>query len=550
MNTEFLRRNLLALSSRETNLSTRLSLVNADPAIQSHRAHSGSPVPLIAKGERRSPLHSLVNPEKEAQRFARQYPSGGYLIFLGFGGGYQIEPFLGREDITGILIIDNDLSAFKAILALRDYRRIFLDPRVHLLVDPTPEEVRGYLLTHCFPALFGNIQVIPLRSRIARSQQFFALAFQAVKESLGDLADDFTVQTSFGTRWFTNTLANMERAEGANALLPSIKEAIITAAGPSLERDLKLLPELSAAGGYLIATDTSYPVLRNRGIQPDAVISIDCQHISYYHFLSGMDSSLPLVLDLASPPLLARLSNNPVFFTSGHPFSLFLNHNWRGFPQIDTSGGNVTHAAVSLAEKLGAQKVSLLGADYCYPRGKSYSRGTYIYPYFQCINNRKRTNEHNFYNFVFKNLQLLKFPHPEGPLLSTKPLKNYRERLWETLRERRIHLVNYSPYWEMPEFKGAEAERNPPALFGAGPVRQGWRNFLEKLFTDLKALPQPSTPTAFYLESLSSEEKTLWLTLLPALARLKQTSRAASDAKEVGLKEVRDWSCNMIRRYL
>ena len=549
MSTGLLRRNLLALSSRESNLSSRLKLVSADPSIQPRQAHSGSSVPVYINDKRSSPLHSLVNPEKEARRFAQQYPSGGYLIFLGFGGGYQIDPFLDREDVTEILIIESDLAAFKAILSFRDYCRVFLDPRVHLLVEPSSEEIRIYLLTHCFPALFGNIQVIPLRSCITRFQQFFSLAFQAIKESLGDLADDFTVQTTFGTRWFTNTLANMERAGGTNSLLPSIREAIITAAGPSLEQDLHLLPELTRKGGYLIATDTSYPVLRNRGIHPDAVISIDCQHISYYHFLSGLEPSLPLVLDLASPPLLARLSLNPVFFTSGHPFSLFLNHNWRSFPHIDTSGGNVTHAAISLAEKLGAQRVSLLGADYCYPKGKSYSRGTYIYPYFQCINDRKRTNEHSFYDFVFKNSQLLKTLHPEGLLLSTKPMRSYRERLTETLKKTRIHLVNHSPYWEAPEINRENAERHPPTLFGAGPARQGWRDFLKGFLAALNALPQPNTPTALYLESLAPEERTLWLTLLPALARL-QTRGTPSASGAEGLKQVREWSCNIIRRYL
>ena len=105
-------------------------------------------------------------------------------------------------------------------------------------------------------------------------------------------------------------------------------------------------------------------------------------------------------MDLASPPVLTDLTERLVFFSSGHPFSLYLNRLYRPFPILDLSGGNVTHAAASLAQAAGAREVYLYGADFSYPSGQPYARGTYLFPYFQSRSVRMTGSENNFYQFI------------------------------------------------------------------------------------------------------------------------------------------------------
>ena len=159
------------------------------------------------------------------------------------------------------------------------------------------------------------------------------------------------------------------------------------------------------------------------------VVSIDCQHISYNHFLQGYPEEVPLVLDLASPPVLTKLAPKLAFFTSGHPFSQYVNKHWRRFPVIDTSGGNVSHAAVSLADRLGAAKILLFGADFCYPEGKSYARGSYIYPYFRCRESRLSGLESLFMAFLFRGPA--GSMERDGGRYVTRSMLRYRERLEE-----------------------------------------------------------------------------------------------------------------------
>jgi hypothetical protein len=168
----------------------------------------------------------------------------------------------------------------------------------------------------------------------------------------------------------------------------------LDAALPALKNRREREPDL-----FLIATDTSFPALLNAGIAPSAVISIDCQLWSFQHFRRAAD--VPLFLDVASPPLLAGRSPAPVFFAGGHPLGRLFAAE-AGLPELDTSGGNVTYAAVSLAESLGAETVELYGADFSYPMGVSYARGTWLYALYDAAQTRLDPAETAFSAILYR----------------------------------------------------------------------------------------------------------------------------------------------------
>ena len=47
--------------------------------------------------------------------------------------------------------------------------------------------------------------------------------------------------------------------------------------------------------------------------------------------------------------------------------------------------------------KLGAKEIILYGADYSYPEGKPYARGTYFFPIFEANANRLNPSIKQFY---------------------------------------------------------------------------------------------------------------------------------------------------------
>jgi len=151
-------------------------------------------------------------------------------------------------------------------------------------------------------------------------------------------------------------------------------------------------------------------------------------------------------LDLASPPLIAARTKKRIFFSGGHPLSLYITRSWRPLPILDTSGANVTYAALSLAENLGVKELTLFGADFSYPQGKTYARGTYIYPFFEKNQSRFAPVESQHSSFLYRDSSLEKIYKTNSTWhYETKSLKFYREKVKEkekTLRKTKLHELS------------------------------------------------------------------------------------------------------------
>jgi hypothetical protein len=287
-------------------------------------------------------------------------------------------------------------------------------------------------------------------------------------------------------------------------------------------------------------------------VYPDLVISIDCQLVSYHHFLQGMPEATPLLLDLASPPVLTRVSRNTAFFASSHPLSLYLSSHWRPLPFIDTSGGNVSHAAVSLARFLGAAEIYLLGVDFSYPEGKAYCRGTYLYPYFRSRESRVNPLEGLFLSFILKNASIMK-DRVQGALrYKTRPLIGYKERLERYLQDCGARVIPL-PGRGVPLELHSEAQKTAGQggrILSGGAPKTDWRTFLKGYLTDLESLPAPSAPISRYLYELDENQKALWLTLYPAAAAFREHDPRDQSREHRLLRKVRDWSIAVSRRFL
>ncbi|MDC7227494.1 MAG: DUF115 domain-containing protein [Spirochaetales bacterium] len=542
-------RNLLSLSLHNEELAIELTHTKTNSSISFKTSRTGCLVPFIVHNQREYSLHSLFDPEKEARRYSDSIKVGGYIVVLGFGAGYHIKALLDRKDINSILIIDRNIELFKSILGAIDLSDILSDPRVTLLVDKSPDYIKDFLPSNYLPAVTGDFSTISLRSRIESEKEYFNSVLNSIRNVLDTLSDDYTVQTWFGKRWFVNTVANLKSAEKAVTVLPPVRDVIIAAAGPSLEMQLNDLLQKSAEN-FLISTDTALSCLLKNGIKPDLVISIDCQQITYHHFMAGFPKDIPLVMDMASPPLLSRLSDKTFFFASAHPFSKYINRNWRKFPFVDTSGGNVTHAAISLADKLGARSIRIYGADFSYPEGKSYARGTYIYPYFTSKSIRTEPLESEFYRFLYRNDNITMLKTEYGYRYQTRPMLSYKERLEsfaENINAGIIPVYGLGEPISVPVKKPASPSSQ---FFSAGVCRTSWREFLSSYKTKLKNLNVPDIPPSRYLAGLDFTDLDIWTTLFPAAAVLRKKYRDTDITSPEILREIRKWALDVIEQNL
>jgi hypothetical protein len=549
-----LQRNLLALSSKNANATQAISQAEDNSTVDIRYSKTGHPVPVIPSGGRSRSLHSLVDPIREGQRIAEAYRKSGYFVVLGLGAGYHILPLLESVEISYILIIERDLSLCKKLFFQISYQDILLNPKINLLIDSTPEEIKHFILSNYYPAVSGNLQTVTLRARYEMDSSYFDDALSSIKDCIGELSDDYTVQAHFGKKWFSNTIANLKTAETSSCTLRPVTKALVTGAGPSLEDQIPYIKELQTKSYVLIATDTSLPSLIAFDILPDIVISIDCQHITYHHFLAGYPENIPLVLDLASPPTLTRITDKVFFFTSGHPFSLYVNSHWRQFPYIDISGGNVSHAAVSLAATLGAREIYLFGTDFSYPEGKSYARGTYLYPHFQSNASRFKPLEYFFIHFLLRNENIHRENTGNMIRYTTKPMISYKKRLEDSctsLSSRIIPVQGKGVPLDFPHKETGQMRGSLSRLFSAGASSKGWYEFLHDYDEGLRNLKIPTKePFSSYFANLEPHERDLWITLIPAAAAIRRENQKRDfDSRRI-LKRVKEWSRLIIRHYL
>jgi len=534
---DFFDRNIRALTQTNPHAASRLSGVHVRHAqykIVGSRSGERVPAAIDANGTVHA-LHSTMDPGREAKRLI-DASDEGFIVLLGLGGGFYAEAALEREETGTVLVIEFDCEGFAELLSLLDYSRIFTNPRFRLLVDNSEAEIGQTILSLYQPVLFGGIRVIPLRPRTVLGSEAFIMAANAVETAIGRVSADYSVQAHFGKRWFSNTVRNLMRLGENRETPPEIHRAAVCAAGPSLLPQIERLKK-NREGLFLIATDTSLPCLLNGGIKPDAVISIDCQHISYHHFMTGnfRNSDGPpeetlLFLDLASPPLLAAMSKRKHFFTGGHPLTRYISQICMPLPELDTSGGNVTYTAVSLAERLGADEIELYGADFSYPNGVTYARGTYIYPIFESRQNRLLPLEAQASAFLYRTPLEKKENH--AWYYETGTMKNYRERLEEKCRYMKAALIPVEGLGAPISVRQGENRSRNAKTFSCGKPMMKAEDFLRFYREEITGLPEPLKNSGAYLSLLSDGQRIVITTILPTAAAVKKRINAA-DFREV-----------------
>ncbi|MDR1390494.1 MAG: DUF115 domain-containing protein [Treponema sp.] len=496
-------RNILSLSKNDPALGSRLcSGVTTKGRYRFIPSRGGKTIPSLGDSLGGShPLHSTIDPVHEAQKLLATAGTEGFLIFLGLGGGFAPEAALDRAETKKIIIIEFDLDGLAELFCNCDYINLLQDGRVKLLADSGAGEIARYITNTYRPVLDGGIRVFPLRTR-TETEKRFAAAGDEIKQAIETVSRDYSVQAYFGKRWFFNILQNLKKAEGPMKVITPVKEAAICAAGPSLDESIG---ELKKNICYIIATDTSLPVLLSRGIEPDAVISIDCQHIGYRHFAQGLPPRTTLFLNLSSPPAIASFSGAPFFFTSAHPLERYIKQTWRPLPFIDTSGANVTYAAFSLALELGAREIRIYGADFSYPYGKTYARGAYIYPYFENLSSRFSPLEALHSGFLYRDA-LVKHTTRNGFYYETPSLSFYRRALLEKINSRFSLVSSREGIYHIRNNQSALS------LFSPGPAGNS-AVFLKKYRAGVAAL-------ASFADS--GGKNTLITTLLPLAAAIQK----------------------------
>jgi len=519
---DFVNKNLKALENRF--FTETLYKNTTDVFVEIKTSRSGYPIPVLSNHNHSVTLHSVYDPVLEAQRLTNEYTNSarGLYVFLGLGGGYHIQEIIKKNPESKIIIIETNLNLFFNLIKLIDYSEIFSHENLFVYVDYNPEafeeiikQIFNYFFdTHCY--------TIPLRSRINfDNYEYFSACSTIIDSTIQNIASDIAIQAQFGYQWLKNIIKNFNLLKHNKIFKLPKAHVIITGAGPSLE-SYKTINAIKNQlhTHWLLATDTSAGFLLAHNIVPDAIISIDCQIYSTFHFKHHIPDTTTLFLDIASPSSLARKYSNVFFFGSYHPLCVYLSQKTNAFPLLDCSGGNVVSAACELVSMLGAQTVTVYGADFSYPGGSLYARGTYLYDVFQSQETRIMPLTTLFMKILFRTairrINLGTTFRYENELLTS-----YHDMLQKKIQNHRCKYQFISEYGLPIIINHKDTTTNEQEIF----IQKGIDvNLLLSEYIDKLKQLQDNIGQKKYKES-NLQFDPVFNTLLPLLAFLKKHSR-------------------------
>ncbi len=383
-------------------------------------AKNGSKIPVFQSGRT---MESRYNPERDAEKLCSEIQKGSFFVVSGLGSGIFVQKLSEKFPQAKIIALEKNISDINFLEELASVKSLLQNQNVILC---SQEDLFLKLTENYLPAKYGDLQIIEQRGWVNENQTAALTIKEIIKKAVAIISADYSVQSHFGRLWTHNILSNLqliaETYKAASSLdiikkeAAAGKEAIIVAAGPSLDRQIKRLrEEKEKNNAFIIATDTAWSSLWANNIDSDAVVSIDGQSVSYNHFLhhnkknSGQnDFSKPFFFfDFCSNNSAARHiieeGANTVFFTSGHPLSRAIkNFSNNAIPFLFSGSGTVTITAADLAIKAGFKKIKIIGADFSYSCGKAYTKGTYLDSLYNMNSKKTKSGELAFSSLMYR----------------------------------------------------------------------------------------------------------------------------------------------------
>lgn len=394
-------------------------------------ARDGTRIPVFRSGRT---MESKYSPRKSAEQQLSAVPEHGCgaILITGLGGGEFALAAAKRFPDKLILAAENSPEDIEFLGRFPAAARFIGMPNTAVF---SVADTESALMSEYVPAVHGNLHTIEQKPWIHEAGAAAEALAEGIRAATEKIGADFSAQSHFGKIWQRNIIQNLRNiSEGTvRASVPAIpaegKTAAVFAAGPGAERQIPLLRN-DRNRFFVIAADTAAGILLGNGITPDAVVSIDGQNVSCGHFLgrTGKLKNTTFVFDLCAEPSAAESvasAGSGIFFTtSGHPLAELAGRISGGtFPRLATGSGTVTIAALDFARQAGFRNVTLYGADFAYPGGKPYSRGTYLDARFESSGDRLLGLEKQFCALMFRT-ELMQ--NAEG-IPSTPVLESYRK---------------------------------------------------------------------------------------------------------------------------
>ncbi len=399
---DYFESNISLLKKYHNNIYKMMVNISPDPRAEVIISKNGKPNLKVRNGDNTSIfLHEAANPELEIEQFLNMVPenSTGVVTLLGMGLGYTPMALLkNRKNIRHLAVFELEPGIFRHALSLMDLSPMLSDPRLLLSIGNKPS-IADVFSTASLSLQLENIHTLTHTRSISVNEK----AYEDLNKKIYSYLSAHNLEGS--TKSIQGNLLISNRFKQLNAirhhyLLDSMKQAfsgipaIIVASGPSLDKNIHILPRASGRA-VIITVDSSLPSLLAHGVVPNFVTSIDYDDLTYEKIAgpNAESKGISLVcMPWVGPYVPKRFSAEKVFWTfPSSPLEKWIFSNLAG--SIPTGGaGTVAHLNLITAIILGCSPIIFIGQDLAYTFSKDHARHSFL-GYGEQMNEAMRSKE-------------------------------------------------------------------------------------------------------------------------------------------------------------
>lgn len=368
--------NMAVLKKHHYSLWENIKKIEPSPDLDVFYTSLGKPNLRVKKADGTDVyLHDKDNPEAEIPQFLNMIPenANGVVLLTGMGLGYTPRAILkNREKIQYLAVFDFDLHVFSQALKYMDLSSMLSDSRLLLCINPEPEVDK-------------TLETINLALQLEDIHDLKHVpSFRLDREKYEQLSTRvFTIANQYnlggggflkGGKVYASNKFKHLHSMYKNRMLEDIKgkfenfPAILVAGGPSLDKNIHLLPKLKNRA-VIIAVDSTLPALVAEGVIPDFMTAIDPYDFIYEKFadtLSEIEDTFLIASAWVAPAVTDAFLPDKILWT----FSGRNMENWMQEAMGGTipSGGasTVAHLNLVAAIIMGCSPIIFMGQDLCY----------------------------------------------------------------------------------------------------------------------------------------------------------------------------------------
>ena len=347
-------------------------------------AKNGSPIICVEKEKKEYYMGSRYNPEKEAERFAKQYESlvdYSYIIFVGLGSGVLAEQVI-KANGANVQYLFYEPSTDIFLCALQNYDMAYVldHDNVNIIVKGMNDQTLDIDIGRCITVenyKWCILDAMPLY------KQLFEESYELVRQKYSFLVtmvgSNIATNSYFGRNEARNNILNMKELFHSNCeedfegVFPTDRPAIIVAAGPSLEKNVQHLKK--AKGKLLIiAVDTALRYLLSQDIQPDLVAVADPKK-PVQLFENKETHRIPMAFcGSANNDIVKLMKDTKVILASAEGEYFDQMYQIAGkHMYVLSAGGSVATFAFVLARAWGYHEIILVGQDLALSNNKVHA---------------------------------------------------------------------------------------------------------------------------------------------------------------------------------